>query len=416
MRKAFRQHEIYEGRVQTARQNECMMITENQNLRNLLENMLIDRRIFNYYWSKTVNNLKDRRKFLLDMIERSNQAFNQGADLLDSLEKFQSRRAIDRNFHISEMINTERKIDANQIMNIFLGGKGKRRQMAPIEEREIRRRDNFKDEYTNRLNLYNGIIENIKKFTGIPDIVKSTNYYLKEENERFQFYNYFNELNHQIDFLSNNYLKLSMEVLTSQDYNTRKLKYFDQRIDDLRKTFDIEINKTLKLKDDRDMHENQIAKFFDTIMEILEMLDCDLSSVQKLLGNHKKVTVFNVTEFLSLLEHRTNEVLAYVYCDQRINTNLLDDDPTMIVKSLKRVEEEPVKLDDIITTTQCAECAEGENVNLYDDKIVYPLDHETVKANMRKKVEDPALSHRLHNLSKCNLPRSGIIAGRRYAE
>jgi hypothetical protein len=117
--------------------------------------MLCDRAVFNYYWRKIVNNLRDRRKFLLDMIERSNQAFNQGAEFLDNLKKLKSRRMADSEFHISEMVNMDRKIDANQIMNMFLGGKGKKRILAPLEPREIRRRENFKIEYTNRLNLYN---------------------------------------------------------------------------------------------------------------------------------------------------------------------------------------------------------------------------------------------------------------------
>lgn len=378
--------------------------------------MLCDRAVFNSYWSKIVNKLKDRRKFLLDMIERSNQAFNQGADFLENYEKLQSRRVADRDFHISEMINMERKIDANQIMNMFLGGKGKTRKLALLDPREVRRRDNFKHDYTERLNLYHGIVENIKKFTGIPNIEKSTDHYLREENEGFQFYTYLNEMNHQIDYLSKEYFKLSTEILTSQDYNTRKLKFFDQRIDNLRKEFRDEIDKTLQLKDDRDKHEKEIGEFLDTIMNLLKILNCDLSSVQKLLGDHKKVTVFNVSEFFSLLEQRTNEVLAHVYCDQRRSSDLLNDDTKLIVRSFKRVDEEPVKIEDIITTQQCAECAEGENVNRYDDKTVYPLDHETIKAMMRKKVDSPQMAYRLHNLSKCNLPRSGIIAGRRYAE
>lgn len=416
LRKANRQLEIYEGRVQNSRQHECLLITENYKLRCLIQNMLCDRAVFNSYWSKIVNKLKDRRKFLLDMIERSNQAFNQGADFLDSFEKLQSRRKADRGFHVAEMINMERQIDANQIMNMFLGGKGKKRLMAPLEPREVRRRDDFKYEYSEHLSLYGGIIENIKKFTGIPNIEKATDYYLREENEGFQFYTYLNEMNHQIEYLSNNYFKLSTEILASQDYNHRKVKFFDQRIDDLRKQFREEIDETLSLKDDRDKYEKEIGKYLETIMNILKILNCDLSSVQKLLGDHKNVTVFNVSTFFSLLEQRTNEVLAQVYCGQREPADILNDDPNLIVRSLKRVEEEPVKIEDIITTQQCAECAEGEDVNLHDDNIVYPLDHETIKEGMREKVEAPQMANRLHNLSKCNLPRSGIITSRRYAE
>lgn len=393
------------------------MTAENHKLRKLIKDMLFDRAVFNFYWCKIVNNLRDRRKFLLDMIERSNQAFNQGADFLDNLKKLQSRRAADREFHVSEMVNMERKIDANQIINLFLGGKGKKRVMAPLEPREIRRRDDFKSDYSKRLNLYNGIIENIKKFTGIPDISKAIDYYLREENDGFQFYTYLNEMNHQIEYLTSNYFKLSTEILASQDYNGRKLKYFDQRIDDLHKQLHDEINKTLELKDDREKYESEIVLYLDTIMEILKILNCDLSAVEKLLGDHKKVTVFNMHEFLSVLEHRMNEVLAYVFCEQRKNsTDMLADDAKLAVKSLKRTQEERVNIEDVITTQQCAECAEGEDVNRYDDKTVYPLDHETIKKIMREKVEAPGMMFRLHNLSKCNLPRSGVIMGRRYAE
>lgn len=415
--KARRQLEIYEGRVQTSRQHECIVTQENYKLRDLIQNMLCDRAVFNFYWGKIVHNLRDRRKFLLDMIERSNQAFNQGADFLDNLKKLQSRRAADREFHVSEMINMERKIDANEIINLFLGGKGKKRSLAPLEAREVRRRDLFKDDFSKRLNLYEGIIENIKKFTGTPDIAKSVEIYGNAKNDGFQFYTYLNEMNQQIEYLTSNYLKLSTEILKSQDYNSQKLQYFDQRIDDLHKQLHDEINKTMELKDKRDSYELTITTYLDTIMEILKILNCDFSPQMKLLGDHTKVNVYNTHTFLSALEKRINEVLAYVYCIQRKNTSdILADDAKLAVKSLKRAPEELIKLENVITTQQCAECAEGEDVNRFDDKTVYPLDHETIKQIMRDKVEWIGMDFRLHNLSKCNLPRSGIIMGRRYAE
>jgi coiled-coil domain-containing protein 63/114 len=415
-RKANRQLEIYEGRVQVSRQREGLLTAENHKLRSLIKDMLFDRAVFNYYWSKIVNDLKDRRKFLLDMIERSNQAFNQGADFLDNLKKLQSRRALDRDFHVSEMMNMERQIDANQIMNMFLGGKGKKRKMAPLEPREILRREMFKEEHSLRLNMYRGIIDNIKKFTGISDIKKAMNHYMRQDNDGFQFYTYLNEMNHMIEHLFNDYSKLAMEISSSQDYNDRKLKYFEERTENLHKQLHDEINKTMKKKDDREKFEGEIERHLDTITEIMKVLSCDLSSLQKLLGDHSKVTVFNIHEFFALIEYRLNEVLAFVYCDQRKNVNILDDDASMIVKSLAREQKEPVKTVAVITTEQCAECAEGEDVNRYDENTVYPLDHETIKANMREKVEAPQMAFRLHNLSKCNLPRSGVIAGRRYAE
>lgn len=350
------------------------------------------------------------------MIERSSQAFNQGADYLENLKRLQARRSMDRELHVSNMVNMERQIDANYVMNLFLGGKGNKRAMAPLEFREVRRRDNFKDEYTSRLNLYHGIIENIKKFTGMPDIKIAMDHYSREENDGFQYYRYLNELNNKIDYMLNDFFKVSADIKTSDDYNTRKMKYYDQRIGDLHKVLHVEIDKTFKLQDDREKYEFTIEKYLDTIFEIMKIVNCEMSIIKKHLGNYEKVTVFNFQEFMSLLEQRLNQVLAVVYCDQRKNLDLLTDDGKLIVKSMKRQKEVPLRIESIITTTQCAECAERADVNRYDETIVYPLDREAVRARMQAMVNEAQITFRLHNLSKCNLPRSGFIAGRRYAE
>ena len=378
--------------------------------------MLCDRAVFNYYWRKIVNNLRDRRKFLLDMIERSNQAFNQGAEFLDNLKKLKLRRAADMTFQMSEMVYMDRKIDANHIMKLFLFGKGKRISLMPLEPREIQRREKLKFEFTNRLNLYNGLIENIKRFTGIPDISKATDHYLRRENDGFQFYTYLNEMNQQIEYMTSSYFKLSTEILASNDYNSLKLKYFDLRIKSLHAELHSEISKSLEMKDSRNKYENEIGMYFGAVTEIIKILGCNMTRVEQHLGDQSKLNIFNIHELLSLLEYRINEVLAYVYCNQRKHTDILEDDAKLTVNSLKRTHDERIDIEDVITTQQCAECAEGEDVNRNDDKTVYPLDHATIKNIMLESISAPGMKYRLHNLSKCHLPRSGAVMGRRYAE
>lgn len=165
-KQANRQLDIYEGRVQKSRQRECLATVENEKLRGLLRDMLHDRAYFNGYWENTVKKLKDRKKFLLDMIEKSSQAFSQDADFMDNFKKLTKRRAQDREAAIADMLKMKRQIDANHITSTFLGGKGRRRDWEPLESREILRRNNFKREYDNRLNFYQNILGEIKKFTG----------------------------------------------------------------------------------------------------------------------------------------------------------------------------------------------------------------------------------------------------------
>lgn len=414
-RKANRTLEIYENRLQQARQTECKEIAENQKLRKLIEDMLFSRNAFNSFWSKTAKKVKDRRKFLLDMIERSSTAFNEGADTLDSYKKLQARRTADKDAHVTEMLKMERQIDANHIRDVFLGQKGRQRELAPLEAREVRRRENFKYDYGNRLDLYQNIIEKIQKVTGKDDVRKATDQYLREDNEGFQIYQFLNEMNRQVEVLSSKQNKTEIEILAMQNFHKQKQEMQEKRAEDLNNQLHVEINKTFAMKRECDKVDKEVAEHFEALMEIMKTLECDLTPVQHLLGNHEKITTHNLTEFFSILEVRLNEVLAVVYCDQRQSADILVENEKLVVKSLKRSEEKPVQIEDVITTQPCAECAKGE-LHLMDQKIVYPLDHDIVKENSRRKVETPEIDLRLHNLSKCNLPHSGVIAGRRFAE
>lgn len=165
MKKASRILEVYEKKVENSRQREAMANLENERLRNLFRSMLHDRAYFNNYWQKMVKNLKDRKKFLLDMIEKSSQAFSQDADFMNNLKQLTNRRAQDRETAIADMLKMKRQIDANQIMSEFLGGKGKRRDWPPVPEKKIEQRNAFKRKYNEKLNFYQNIIQEIKKLT-----------------------------------------------------------------------------------------------------------------------------------------------------------------------------------------------------------------------------------------------------------
>lgn len=425
LKKANRQLEIYEGRVQQSRQRECTATVENERLRALLRDMLHDRAYFNNYWETMVKKLKDRKKFLLDMIEKSSQAFSQDADFMDNFKKLTKRRAQDREAAIADMLKMKRQIDANQIISTFLGGKGNKRLWAPLEEREIRRRNIFKKEYDERLNFYQHILNEIRTFTKDDTYVisktqrvstKSLKFLKLLDNNGFQLYNYLNELNSGIETT-----KFSLRKSTSRanvDINKRNetKAFFEKRIEELHKQLNDEIEKTIKVKNSREKYDNQIRAHFNSLFEICEMLQCDLSDVKKLLGENDKITARNLPRFLLILEKRLNEMLSYVYCEERQGKDILMDSEKMTVQSLKRPESPIVKLDDVIVTTQCPECGELEDVNRFDDKFVACLGEKEVEKAMIEKYTKPELSSRMHTLLSCNLPRSGVIASRRYAE
>lgn len=171
------------------------------------------------------------------------------------------------------------------------------------------------------------------------------------------------------------------------------------------------------MRDQVETYDTNIKSHFTALREIVDLLDCDLTSINSMLGDNDKVIASNLHLYLRLLETRLNDMLAFIYCDERDGMDLLLVSDGMVVESLKRDgDEPPVKLDEVIITSECPECGELEDVNRFDDKIVHCLDEEGLQTAVAKKYEMPETETRLHNLLSCNLPRSGVIASRRYAE
>lgn len=104
---------ILENRVNVAKNRECMIISENNNLRNIINNMLFDRALFNKLWQRMVERLAYDKKFFIDMVERAILAFNQGTDLCNKLDAIREKGDRDKNFHIREILDLLRKLDAD---------------------------------------------------------------------------------------------------------------------------------------------------------------------------------------------------------------------------------------------------------------------------------------------------------------
>ena len=112
-----------------------------------------------------------------------------------------------------------------------------------------------------------------------------------------------------------------------------------------------------------------------------------------------------------------NTIIAFLYCKQRGNIDIQTEDPKLIVRSLKYDERPVIRINDIVVTNQCPECAQTEDVNLQEaSDLVQMMDEDQLRQVVINKTKIPGLSQRMHALSSCNLPRSGMIAARRYAE
>lgn len=397
------------------------MTAENQSLRELLRDMLFARATFNDLWKKARKSLKDRKKFLLDMIERSSQAFSQDAEELDNLKKLAARREQGKETSTAHMLKMKRQIDANDIISLFLKGKGKHRYWDSLDEREVRRRNNVKTRYTDKLNLYQQAID------GLRALSKSTNddpfevmldYIDVKKNEEFQLFTYYNMLSHCIEYTNLFIIRTIAGGNKELTLHDEMVKIFKAKIDVLNQSFAMELKAQMKLQTELDGHVHEVNQHLSALQEIFDEAQCDTSHLKKRMGNFDRITTENYKTFLQILEQRMNDLVAKIYCAERDNNevNLLTEDNEFVISSLKREDSPIVKVDELIKTQQCPECSELEDFNPYDDKFEDILEGDALREMVEQNLKRPELIDRMHNLSACKLPRSGIVASKRYAK
>lgn len=159
-----------ENNLNNQRKHESILIADNRKLNACICHMIFERCLFNKLWQKMIKQLSHNKKLLIDMVERAVLAFNQGADLCQKLYGLRDERMRDEKLHMHEMIDIIRNLDNDSKMQEFLGVKGFRRELIELEEREYKRRRQFKDEHNMKLNLYNNVLEDVKIHSKVDNI------------------------------------------------------------------------------------------------------------------------------------------------------------------------------------------------------------------------------------------------------
>lgn len=463
LRKAKRNYDIYVNRVYVSKQREGVVNEENRKLRQAIELMLYERAVFNKHWKSLVTELSHNKRFLTDLIERSILAFAKDEELYMRIDVMENRERMANYSQVAEMLQLLRKLDADKIYQDFLEAKGFRRQLMPLDEHEVKRREYVDQTLTNKLNVFWKIMHKIlevyceeykkeiddakkKQKKGVDnkqpkkeddnkkklsseeqkkldneDKIKETarkqlllwgviNEYCNKEKCYFAHFQYINEIYNQLEFLNTQVNHKQIHITNGRDIQKEHKIASAAEIKQLATFVDTEKKTTQAKQNECTTNETELQKYMNQILEIFKMMKCDTTFIESLLGEKNNVTNFNIKLFLSSLESTLNKMLAYVYYRERKSKVPVNKSTVKTSKRPKTVAPVP----DVVVTTQCSECAEREDVNRYDETIVYPSKGNDTKTSVKKRLLANEMEYRMHNLSKCRLPKSRILVNKRY--
>lgn len=408
--KSQKNYERFEDRLDASKKQEQMLITKNVHFKSIIDTLLHDRALFNKLWKKMIDQLSHNKKFLIDRIEGAVLAFNKGADLCHKLESLREKGVRDKKMDVIKMRDMVRQLDANEKMSEFLGNKGNRRELNDLEEREYKRRKIFCDQHNRTTEMYVDILQKVNDYYGVRHIQAAGEKFHQRDHEYFGHFNYMNDLNDKIEYLNASLSTIHRSINEHRKKNDMDANDRQKKLMALTDAYSSSQSTSQQVNFELEESKIELNSYFESIGELFQILRCDAAKLNAKLGDNSKVTQFNVNQYLSILEKRLNDVLNYVYYAQEPNS----DRNKLIVRSVAKKKIEPTHIEEIVLLQQCAECAEGEDVNRYDEEIVLPLEKNEIRKKVRVKVQAPEMQYRLHNISKCVLPRSKQLVNKRY--
>uniref|UniRef100_A0A1I8P7W5 ODAD1 central coiled coil region domain-containing protein n=1 Tax=Stomoxys calcitrans TaxID=35570 RepID=A0A1I8P7W5_STOCA len=412
--KVRRKMSILENQLELSIRRECTFTAANAELREELVKVVNQRTLFNESYSKLVQKLNSDKKYLIELIEYALGKFDNCIDIYAKIDNTLKKETKERNLRRLEMQDIMRKIAADSDTSAFMETKGKARDLAALQPKEVARREKFRQNHQRKIGLYNKILEKIQDYTQTQNVEKIIEKFQQQESLYYSYFNYANELSYHMTHLTNSVDRLYQDIDSLKKSNVNTLQNQLETIEHLEQTLAERKQKNSELQKVREANDQRLYSLLQGIETLFKMSHCDASPLKALLGNHSHVDLFNVRRFLKILEKRIFDITASVYVLERQDEAKSYGD--YVVKQIEKICEWPTDLDDIVLTQQCAECAEAEALNGDDGgdgAVVNSI--EQTKEKLCKKVVQPEMQYHLHSITQCRMPRSRILAAKRNA-
>ncbi|KAH8383921.1 hypothetical protein KR009_011297 [Drosophila setifemur] len=409
--KAKKKLDILENNLEVGCRQECSFAAANGALRQQLIHILNYRTFFNDTYTKMVQKLNSDKKYMLDLMEYAATTFDGCIDVYEKLDINTKREAKDSDLRRVELQGIVRGLTAEADAQAFFECKGKPREMADLQPKEYKRRDQFRRLHKRKIGLYTSVLQKIRDYTESRNIGEVIDKFQQQESLYYSFFNYANEMSYHITMLNNSVNRLFEDVVSLKKDNANTLQEQLDHIASLESKVHAHQESNLTLVMFRDNNDAELEALLQGVEAICKSCNLDASPLLKVLGSHGHVNLVNVGRFLKLLESRVQELTASVYATERREQKA---NQGFVVMDIEKTCERPTDLDEIVLTQQCPECAEGEAFNLDEGGDLAHVN--TVKEARKKlyeKITQPEIQYRLHSISQCRLPRCRLLAAKR---
>lgn len=394
---------LLNDRLYEMRCKENVLMKYNSKLQEIVRNLTCDRVAFNKLWKNTIHRLGLDKKMLVDMVDQAVYAFEKGTEFCKRIEFISKQAIMSKHMHIDEMSYILQWLELDKRTHYFFGNKLNKIQSKTLDSKEIKRRNNFKNEHQQHIQSYQKIMDTVKQFSGETSINRMLEQFRRRKSEYFSYYCYLNDLNKYILYLNKvlHMVNQHIQVVQSTDRH-HKTKLNEENLLNAR----LNENKFAYQRKLSDLNtiENDLMNYYSQFDLLIEILKCE--NIEKYLVKefeNETVMFHNIKEFMGIIEKRIKEIISWVYyvdrMDNQLKSHIVQD--TEVINY--RLNEEAI----LSLVYQCPECAEAEDTTGHESQE--PMNPDEIRKNVKSKTVSPEMQYRMHSISQCDLPVSRAL-------
>uniref|UniRef100_I3LZZ0 ODAD1 central coiled coil region domain-containing protein n=1 Tax=Ictidomys tridecemlineatus TaxID=43179 RepID=I3LZZ0_ICTTR len=309
--KLQKQIHILESRLNRVTEHFNKMLTTNAKLRQEIENLRFEKATYDNIYQQLCQSLLSQKKTMNLAIEQSSQAYEQRCAMarMAAMKDRQQKDISEYNLEIQEL---ERLYDHEGKLKSFLHVKLKDRmeleEDAKKEEalKTKRHRKNSKGESFESYQVAHLRLMKLVEDGNLSQLIEE---FLAKEDKNFARFTYIMELNNDMEMMNKKTQEIQDEIThlrsqqqSSHDDSGSVLKELEEK---LRKTTE-EAN---RYEDKNRQLRKTLEHLKTSVGNLFKKINCDASKILVQLGETGKVTDTNLSQYFSLIEKKTNDLL-----------------------------------------------------------------------------------------------------------
>uniref|UniRef100_A0A8C9Q5M0 Coiled-coil domain containing 63 n=1 Tax=Spermophilus dauricus TaxID=99837 RepID=A0A8C9Q5M0_SPEDA len=369
--KLQKQIHILESRLNRVTEHFNKMLTTNAKLRQEIENLRFEKATYDNIYQQLCQSLLSQKKTMNLAIEQSSQAYEQRCAMarMAAMKDRQQKDISEYNLEIQEL---ERLYD-HEVKLKWFDDSPRGPEGLPLKTK--RHRKNSKGESFESYQVAHLRLRKLVEDGNLSQLIEE---FLAKEEKNFARFTYIMELNKDMEMMNKKTQEIQDEIThlrsqqqSSHDDSSSVLKELEEK---LRKTTE-EANRY----EDKNRELRKTLEHLKTSVEnLFKKINCDASKILVQLGETGKVTDTNLSQYFSLIEKKTNDLLlleAYM----RMQEVDMDTEPAPPFLNPFWGGSALVKLPEPLKVTPPVLGTDPFSDKIEDSELEQPLDHGSLR-------------------------------------